>query len=318
MRNRHGWFDSSNETRGLRPDPSSAHGSRTAPSRGGRSTQTPRAAAALQGVPYQDNEATRHGAERGRPRLVARRQRRDPRRAPLAARHRRRTGARSARNCRSRNAHSAPAAAHRHAGRPLIAAALVLVVTLLLRRRGRQARQPARGASADRGHPAHGEGRPVPARPGYGHRRDLFERVERLFHRKDFAGLEFEDLLRGIVSERTLATAAQIRRDPVVRAHQGEFGQVHQSLGRSGSAHHHRPGQRRHALSGVRFSPGARRRRDHPRAGLGVGRHRARRSGARAHRLAKPGAGAGRYAARHFARRSGAIGLLSERYRSAR
>ena len=137
--------------------------------------------------------------------------------------------------------------------------------------------------------------------------------LETLFQRKDFAGLAFEELLKNIVSERTLATALKFVKILWAERTNEKSGEDNQSARRSGSPSGRRQRQVRHPLSAIRFSPGAGRRRNDPGAGVGIRCEREGGSGEGAAGLAKPGSGPGRHAAGHSAHRSRAAQLVPER-----
>jgi hypothetical protein len=125
--------------------------------------------------------------------------------------------------------------------------------------------------------------------------------------------------LRGPAQEHRLGEDAdhrvEVRGSAVGGTHQGESGQIHQSARRGRGQSRRRQGQGRDALPAVRFPPRACGRQDHPRAGIGVRRERARRSGAGA-----AGIAAARRRPRSIrllgisARRPGAAGIILERF----
>ena len=114
-----------------------------------------------------------------------------------------------------------------------------------------------------------------------------------LFQRESVAGITFEDLLRDLVTPKTLAIATKFvkvlwserTKENLIRSI-NPLNEVELQVGEKGSK------DARNPLPRIQLPPRAPRRRDHPRAGGGGRRHRARRPGRAAQGCAGLGADA--------------------------
>ncbi len=200
-----GWFDSSSDTAAFAQPGVSSHTTALRDLwKAERRTLEP--LIGFRGVPYRDDEASGTALNEGGRALIG-----DVNAAVRAARRNLPAIdselAAIGQQLQSQNAHSALQLRIVMLAGLLIATALVLVVTILLSARGRQSHslREARQQTEDILRTVK-DGlflldRDMVIGPTYS------AALERLFQRKDFAGLKFEALLRDIVSERTLTTA---------------------------------------------------------------------------------------------------------------
>ncbi len=267
-----GWFESSNDTAAFAQTGVSTH---TAALRElwKAERQTLEPLIGFAGVPYRDDEASGTALNEGGRALMG-----EVNAAVRAARHHMPAIdaelAAIGSQLQAQNAHSALQLRIVMLAGLLIATVLVLAVTMLLGARARQSHslREARQQTEDILRTVK-DGlflldRNMAIGPTYS------AALEKLFQRKDFAGTQIRATAARHRLRADFDDRREIRVDPLVGAHEREFGQVDQSAGRSGSPDLPWPGKRRYPLFGVRFPPGSRGRGDHPRTRVGGRYHR--------------------------------------------